>query len=104
MDSPVWTPIGSMFSIVQTMVALSASSRITSYSSSCQPRMDSSMSTCEIRELRRPNCEISTNSPMSRAVPPPRPPKVNAGRIKMGQLPINSAAAMTSSMELHATA
>ena len=93
-----------MFSIVQTMVALSASSRITSYSSSCQPRMDSSMSTCEMRELRNPSWEISTSSPMSRAVPPPKPPNVKAGRMRMGQLPMSSAAAMTSSMELQATA
>ena len=66
--------------------------------------MDSSIKTWEMRELRKPSCEISTSSPMSRAVPPPNPPKVNAGRMRIGQLPISSAAAMTSSMELHATA
>ena len=32
MESPVWTPIGSKFSIEQTMIALSARSRITSSS------------------------------------------------------------------------
>ena len=37
MLSPVWTPIGSKFSIEQTMTALSAQSRMTSISYSFQP-------------------------------------------------------------------
>ena len=37
-ESPVCTPIGSMFSMLQTVMQLSALSRITSYSSSFQPR------------------------------------------------------------------
>jgi hypothetical protein len=40
-ESPVWTPIGSKFSIEQMMTTLSALSRITSSSYSFQPRMDS---------------------------------------------------------------
>ena len=37
MQSPVWTPIGSMFSMLQMVMQLSAPSRITSYSISFQP-------------------------------------------------------------------
>ncbi len=42
MLSPVWTPIGSTFSIEQTTTKLSAQSRITSSSYSFQPITDSS--------------------------------------------------------------
>jgi hypothetical protein len=44
-ESPVCTPIGSTFSTEQTTIALSARSRITSSSSSFQPRTERSMST-----------------------------------------------------------
>ena len=44
-ESPVCTPIGSKFSIEQTMITLSALSRITSSSNSFQPITDSSTST-----------------------------------------------------------
>ena len=44
-ESPVWTPIGSTFSIEQMMTTLSLLSRITSSSNSFQPRTLSSMST-----------------------------------------------------------
>ena len=43
MESPVWTPIGSKFSMEQMMTQLSAWSRMTSISNSFQPRRDSSM-------------------------------------------------------------
>ena len=79
-------------------------SLITSYSSSCQPRIDSSIKTCPILEFLRPSVEISINSPKSYAVPPPSPPKVNAGRINKGHEPIVSEAAITSSIELQAIA
>jgi hypothetical protein len=36
-ESPVWTPSGSTFSIEQTAMQVSSASRITSYSISCQP-------------------------------------------------------------------
>ena len=42
MESPVWTPMGSRFSMLQTITTLSARSRITSSSYSFQPRIDSS--------------------------------------------------------------
>ena len=44
-ESPVWMPIGSKFSIEQMITTLSSLSRITSISYSFQPRIDSSMST-----------------------------------------------------------
>ena len=37
MESPVWTPSGSTFSMEQTAMQVSAASRMTSYSISCQP-------------------------------------------------------------------
>ncbi len=44
-ESPVCTPIGSMFSMEQTTTALSAPSRISSSSYSFQPSTDSSINT-----------------------------------------------------------
>ena len=44
-ESPVWTPIGSTFSILQTITTLSLLSRITSSSYSFQPIIDSSSNT-----------------------------------------------------------
>ncbi len=44
-ESPVCTPIGSMFSMEQTTTTLSLASRISSSSYSFQPSTDSSMST-----------------------------------------------------------
>ena len=44
-ESPVCTPIGSMFSIEHTMMQLSLRSRTTSISNSFQPRTDSSIKT-----------------------------------------------------------
>ena len=75
-ESPVCTPIGSTFSIEQTMTALSATSRITSSSNSFQPMSDSSMSAvCTgLSSSARP-----TNSATSSgvcAMLPPRPPSV----------------------------
>ena len=46
MESPVWTPMGSTFSMEQMMTTLSARSRITSSSYSFQPSSDFSISTC----------------------------------------------------------
>ncbi len=52
--SPVCTPIGSMFSMEQTMTTLSARSRMTSSSYSFQPRIDSSRSTSVVGEASSP--------------------------------------------------
>lgn len=45
MESPVWIPTGSRFSILQMVMAVSLWSRITSYSISLKPRMLFSTST-----------------------------------------------------------
>ena len=39
MESPVWTPTGSRFSMLQTVITLPLWSRMTSYSISFQPAM-----------------------------------------------------------------
>ncbi len=62
MESPVWTPMGSKFSMEQMMTQLSARSRMTSISYSFQPRSDSSISTSLTGERSRPRLTISSNS------------------------------------------
>src|ERR1700678_2092067 len=62
MESPVWTPMGSKFSMEQMMTQLSALSRMTSISYSFQPSRDSSMSTSETGESSMPRLAISSNS------------------------------------------
>ncbi len=54
MESPVCTPIASIFSIEQMMMALSALSRTTSISNSFQPSTDSSISTSWVGEASSP--------------------------------------------------
>ena len=76
MESPVWIPTGSMFSMLQTVITLPALSRITSYSISFQPAMQRSTSTCPTRDKRRPLARISVSSSSVWAIPPPLPPKV----------------------------
>ena len=61
-ESPVCTPIGSRFSIEQTMMQLSLRSRITSISNSFQPSSDSSISTSWVGERSSPRLHISMNS------------------------------------------
>ena len=60
MESPVWTPIGSTFSMEQTMIALSALSRTTSISYSFQPSRLSSTSTCATGEASRPDFTMAS--------------------------------------------
>ena len=62
MESPVCTPIGSIFSIEQMMMQLSRLSRTTSISNSFQPSTDSSISTSLVGEASRPRSTISRNS------------------------------------------
>ena len=62
MESPVWTPIGSKFSMEQMITQLSAWSRITSISYSFQPRSDSSTSTSLTGERSSPRAMISSYS------------------------------------------
>ena len=61
-ESPVWTPIGSKFSIEQMMTMLSARSRMTSSSNSFQPITDSSTSTVPTGESCRPQRMASSSS------------------------------------------
>ena len=80
MLSPVWTPIGSMFSMLQMVMQLSAPSRITSYSISFQPRRERSSSTWRMGEAARPPRTMCSSSSKVWAIPPPVPPSVYAGR------------------------
>src|SRR5580765_7507706 len=62
MESPVWTPMGSKFSMEQMMTQLSARSRMTSISYSFQPRSDSSTRISETGESSSPRLASSSNS------------------------------------------
>jgi hypothetical protein len=64
-ESPVCTPIGSRFSIEQTITTLSAWSRMTSSSYSFQPRIDSSRSTSVVGLAARPEPAIRRRSTSS---------------------------------------
>ncbi len=61
-ESPVCTPIGSRFSIEQTMMQLSRLSRTTSISNSFQPITDSSISSSRVGEASSPRSQMVTNS------------------------------------------
>ena len=91
-ESPVCTPIGSMFSIEQTMTTLSMRSRISSSSYSFQPRTDSSRSTSVTGLASSPAPAIRRSWASSRAMPEPVPPRVNEGRMITGK-PSSAAAA-----------
>ncbi len=83
-ESPVCTPMGSMFSIEQTTTTLSWRSRISSSSNSFQPRMDSSSSTSVTGLASRPAPARRRRSPSERAMPEPDPPSVKDGRMTTG--------------------
>ena len=97
--SPVCTPIGSMFSIEQTTSALSLRSRITSSSNSPQPSSDCSSSTWLIGLALSPSDTRSPNSAGVRAMPPPWPPSVKAGRTISGS-PMSSITRSASPIEV----
>ena len=61
-ESPVWMPIGSRFSIEQTMMQLSTLSRTTSISNSFQPISDSSINSSWVGDRSMPRLQISSNS------------------------------------------
>ena len=69
MESPVWIPNGSKFSVIQ----LAKASRTTSYSTSFQPFMDLSTRTCG--EVANALLHKATNSSSLSAKPEPNPPK-----------------------------
>ena len=76
MLSPVWTPMGSMFSMLQMVMQLSAPSRMTSYSISFQPARDRSRRIWEMGLVERPLSTMASNSSQVLAKPPPLPPRV----------------------------
>jgi hypothetical protein len=61
-ESPVWTPMGSKFSMEQMTTHWSLWSRMTSISNSFQPRRHSSTSTSCTGEMSRPFETIRSNS------------------------------------------
>ncbi len=61
-ESPVCTPMGSKFSIEQTMMQLSLRSRTTSISNSFQPSTASSSSSSRVGEASRPRWTMASNS------------------------------------------
>ena len=61
-ESPVCTPIGSRFSMEQTITTLSAWSRMTSSSNSFQPSRLRSMSTWLVGDSARPRRTIDSYS------------------------------------------
>ena len=81
---PVWTPIGSRFSIEQTTTALPRASHITSSSCSCQPVRYSSTSTWPTGLASSPCWTTAGSSSAVQAMPPPVPPSVKAGRTIAG--------------------
>ena len=83
-ESPVCTPIGSRFSIEQTITLLSMRSRMTSSSYSFQPMIDSSRSTSVVGLAARPEPPMRRRSASSYAIPEPVPPIVNDGRTTIG--------------------
>ncbi len=96
--SPVCTPIGSMFSIEQTTTTLSLRSRMSSSSYSFQPSTLSSMSTSCTGLSASPAPAMRSRSASVCAMPDPRPPMVNDGRITTGR-PSSPAVWRTSSIE-----
>ncbi len=62
MESPVWTPIGSRFSMEQMMTTLSFRSRITSSSYSFHPMIDSSQRMVWVGESMRARRASGSNS------------------------------------------
>ena len=84
-ESPVWTPSGSTFSIEQTAMHVSSASRMTSYSISCQPTRQRSTITWLIGLARRPARTRSRYASSVSTMPPPVPPSVNAGRMIAGR-------------------
>ncbi len=91
-ESPVWTPSGSTFSIEHTAMQVSSASRMTSYSISCHPTRQRSTMTWPIGLARSPARIRSRYAGSVSTIPPPVPPSVKAGRTMAGK-PIVSRAA-----------
>ena len=96
MLSPVWTPMGSTFSMEHTMIALSFLSRMTSISNSFQPIRDSSSRASWVGLISRAFSTRGMKSSSLSAMLPPMPPRVNDGLMMIGS-PMKSLAASASS-------
>src|SRR5437870_1999725 len=99
-ESPVCTPIGSRFSMLQTVMHVSAPSRMTSYSISFQPHSDRSIRTWWMGDAARPRAATSSRLTAVVTKPPPVPPSVYAGRMTSGS-PACDAKSLTSSIDSH---
>ena len=97
MESPVWMPTGSIFSMLQIVTAVSFLSRMTSYSISLKPLTLFSIRTSCTGDKARAFFMRDKNSSSFSANPPPVPPRVKAGRRTTGK-PIRRAAASPSSI------
>ena len=97
-ESPVWTPMGSRFSMEQTTTQLSAPSRMTSSSYSFQPTIEPSTRISPTGLIARPLAASRSRLERSPAIPVPLPPRMNDGRTMIGS-PISSAMAVASSTE-----
>ncbi len=73
-ESPVWTPMGSRFSIEHTTTQLSARSRMTSSSYSFQPATERSMRISEMGLASRPAAAARRSSSVVVAMAAPLPP------------------------------
>ena len=94
-ESPVWMPMGSTFSMEQTMTTLSARSRMTSSSNSFQPATLFSTRALPTGLASRPSATARRSSRWSAATEPPLPPRVKLGRTIRGN-PILSASSSAS--------
>ena len=83
-ESPVWTPMGSKFSMEQTTTQLSAWSRITSSSYSFHPATDRSTRIWPTGLASRPSAASRAKAWRSGAIPVPLPPRMKLGRTITG--------------------
>ncbi len=83
-ESPVWTPMGSKFSMEHTTTQLSARSRMTSSSYSFQPAMLRSIRISEMGLAARPISARAVSCSALSAMPVPRPPRMYDGRTITG--------------------
>ncbi len=93
-ESPVWTPMGSKFSMEQTITQLSARSRMTSSSYSFQPAIERSIRISFMGLAPSPFSAARAKLSWSVAIPVPPPPKMYDGRTMTGKptlSPISSA-------------
>ncbi len=76
MESPVCTPMGSTFSMEQTITQLSALSRMTSSSNSFHPAMELSIRISLMGLASRPKRAMASNCSAVAAMPVPLPPRM----------------------------